>query len=345
MANAYDADAGAYDDLGEDEFAELHEDELPPEDDELPPEDEISVEARARAMGWKPKAEFRGDPARWTDAATFVEVAEQQLPVLRDQNRRMSERLARQDTELSSLRNSLEEQKRAVQDAINLARRSDQRGYDRALRELKERQREAVSAGDTEAYDQVEEQIQALEQTRAEVVEEAPMRAPPAAPPGPQPDPAIQSFVAANPWFTDGRRPALKAMMIAMHQAVLSEGRIADLPAQLAEAKRRTAAQFPDEPELQDGAPMSTPPRRPPPRRTAAPVAAPRGPVASRSQPGPRAGASPFDRLPSGERAEAQAAYARMKRADPGLTAEEYVAMYEDPHADVLALREQHRRK
>ena len=62
------------------------DDEEDGEDDDPP---EITLEQRARAMGWKPLAEYRGDPRRWTDAAEFIRKGEEELPVLRDQSRRI----------------------------------------------------------------------------------------------------------------------------------------------------------------------------------------------------------------------------------------------------------------
>lgn len=331
-----------YDDLGGD-FDEL-EDELPGAGDE------VSDEDRARAMGWKPKHEYRGPPERWTDAATFLARGEEELPILRDQNRRMSERLARLDPELETMRATIAEQRQAIRDAVELARRADDRGYQRALLELKTQQREAVEAGDTTAFDLVSEQITALETTRAAAPSTSTAE-PPAPPPPPPPpakpalDPAISAFVQENSsWFRDPKRPELGNMMIAMHNAVIAEGAFPnDVAAQLVEAKARLAERYPEHTDLA-GEPMATPPRAAPPRRPAAPFAAPRGaPAAAPRRP---AGGSPFNQITDpGEREAARGAFERMQRNDPGLTAEEYVALYNDPHADVLALRQQYRSK
>ena len=48
------------------------------------------IEARARAMGWRPQEEFNGDPAKWKPAEDFVAKGENDLPVLRENMRRMT---------------------------------------------------------------------------------------------------------------------------------------------------------------------------------------------------------------------------------------------------------------
>ena len=45
--------------------------------DEQQTEQPRDIEAEARKHGWRPKEEFKGDPARWTDAETFVKRADE----------------------------------------------------------------------------------------------------------------------------------------------------------------------------------------------------------------------------------------------------------------------------
>lgn len=323
-------------------YDDYDDEELEPLDD--PNDHPVTDEERAMAQGWKPRHLYRGPAENWTDAATFLQRGETELPILRDQNRRMSERLARVDTELETLRNTVAEQRQAVQDAISLAKRSNEAGYNRALKELEDERRAAVEAGDTVAFDQVQEQIEALKENRPDA------EPPPPPPPEPKPagiNPAVLKFVSDNAsWYNDATRPVLRNMMVAFHQEVMSEGQISDMGEQLEEAKARLIERYPDQTDISgEPAVPATPPRRPatPAARRAAAVASPRGAVPSGRLP-PR-GASPFEQIPAAERADAKAAYERMRRQDPELTAAEYCAMYVDPHADVLALRKTHRSK
>ncbi len=324
----------------DDEFEEDLEDEALDEqpDDEAP----VSIEDRARAMGWKPQSEYRGDPRRWTDAATFIAHGEEELPILRDQNRRMSERLARNEGQMATMQKSLTEQAQAVKDAIALARRADEAGYQRALRELKAQEREAASTGDVETFDQVQEQIKALETTRATVeTPAAPVEDPPAAPPPQALAPEINAFIRENAdWFNDATRPYLRDAMIAMHNAVIKEDSTVPVAEQLVLAKERMAAAYPEILGDEDGEqmPAPTPPRRP--ARRPASALPPSAPVPPR-----RPGASPFDAITDQvERDEAKRAFESLKRHDPDMTAREYMTIYSNPHVDTLELRRQRKK-
>ena len=297
-----------------------------PADDEL---GEVSTEDRARAMGWKPQHEYRGDPRRWTDAAEFIAHGEDQLPILRDQNRRMSEKIARFEGEVSTLRNTVAEQAEAVKHAMDLARRADTTGYERGLRELKAKQREAVSVGDMETFDQIDEQIRAAETERAKdtTYVTTPIRAaePVAAPVVAQVDPETSAFVAANPWFN--QRPILKSAMIEAHKALVAvEGvqKGAALADQYERAKDDVVAAFPH------FFPSGTPDPDPDPTPTATPRPKLRAPALTPNGQAPRPrGGSPFMRIEDPtERKQAEDAFASIKRQDPGATAEEYIAIY-----------------
>jgi hypothetical protein len=331
--------------------------------DEFLEGDPITVEEQARAMGWKPLSEYNGDPRRWTDAEAFVKKGLEELPVLRDQNHRLTTKLTRMGTEIGNLRNTVTEQTKAVQDAIRMARTASQAGYDRAMRELEAKRREAAQTGDMDSFDQIEEQIEALETERAKVdgppapSGEAPA---PHVPPGAQGaglDPAVTAFTRdpANRWFFDAKRPHLKQSMIALHGAVLNEGEILDVGEQLEEARARLVEMYPEdfagrraareEPAAdpddadEDDAVTERRPVVPAARRSAvgAPSRAPIVPNGRRR--------SPFDEIADPtERGQAKQAYERMKGMDPGLTEAEYMALYTNPHADALELRSKRKR-
>lgn len=330
MAGAPLPEDDQYDD---EQLDEIGEDEEGGDDAALEPEFAPSDRDRAVQMGWKPRHQYRGPPENWSDYPEFLAKADEEMPVLRDQLRRTTDRMARQANEIEGLQRTLAEQSQAVKDAINLARRADERGYQRALRELKEQQRQAVAEGDTNAYDQIEEQIAAMETERAAEPEPAPVAAAPPPPAQAAGNPAVNDFVAANrSWFNDGARPYLRQAMAAFHGVVLAEGRITDVAQQLAEAKRRVASQYPD-----DAPDLGVTVRRaaPPPQRRAAPVLTPNG----GGEAPRRRGSDPFEQIDEAERPDARKAFANARRFDESLTAAEYVALYINPHADALALR------
>jgi hypothetical protein len=357
MSHAYDPvdDEPLDDTLPLDEVDEGLEDDADGEADPPP----VSGEDRARAMGWKPRAEYRGDPRRWTDWPEFLQKGEEELPILRDQNRRMSERLARLEPQVETLRQTVSEQAAAIKRAESTAQRADEAGYQRALRELKDQQRAAVREGDEETYDAVQEQIDAMEAKRAET--QAPAPAPAEASPPNGRDPAIEAFVAANAqWFNDTTRPYLRAGIIANHNVIIQENNAKGLglsvAQQLERAKARLVRDYPDDfprehratpppaeeddEEIEEVADPA--PRRQAPARRTAGVLAPSGAPLGEGQ-GRRRPADPFDRLDPADRADARAAYLRARANDPKMPASEYVELVLNPHADALELR--HKRK
>ena len=288
---------------------------------DLAPADEpVTDEQRARAMGWKPFAEYRGDPRRWTDYPEFIRRGEEELPIIRDQNRRLSEKVARFEPELASA-------SKAARDALALARASEQRGYDRALAEQKAAARQAVAEGNTEAYDDAQAEIDRIE--AAKRIAAAPAQE---EPPAPEPErepiwPETQAFLDANPWFhTDA---ALAKSMIAYHSGIVESRPDLSRAAQYALAKKRVAEDFPG--RIPGDQPV---PRTDPPRQRRAMVLEPGG-----ETPRERRG-SVWDQIEdAGERADCRAAFTNMQRHDEGLTAEEYVSLYLNPKQDVIALR------
>lgn len=324
------------------------------EDDDLLDNEEdggtggVSIEAQARARGWKPLEEFNGPPSRWRTAEEFLRIGDSDNRILREEVRRLGTQNERLERQVGDLLNSAEEQREALSEMRELARRADERGYARALADLKAQRKEAVEEGNTALFDQLDEQVRELETERARPTAPTPAPTPtPTPPPAPEPAPTIApeivAFSEANPWFQTDQE--LNRVMLANFSAVQVRypgWPLADL---LEEAKQRTADEFPHKAatmgvELQetdegdDNAPA--PPPRPAPRRSGT-VARPNG-----QGPGRRRAPSGWDTITDpAERAQAQAAFERIKKSDPDYTVAEYLAVYNDPHADAIELRRQ----
>lgn len=117
------------------------------------------TEDDARRMGWKPREEFAGDEADWSDWQEWLDVDSKTAPQLRHRNKVLSRKLDQLDRGYKKIERTLD----GVKGFID---RSEQRGYERAMAELKERQREAVADADPDAYDRASEQIDRLEADR-----------------------------------------------------------------------------------------------------------------------------------------------------------------------------------
>jgi hypothetical protein len=313
-----------------------------------PVTDDPAIEVRAREMGWKPLAEYRGPPGKWQPAADFISRGENILPIVRDQNRRLTERLGKLETEFGALRATATEQLQIIKDLREMGRTADQRGYNRALAEIESKKRAAVESGDTKAYDQLVEQAEALSSQRPTAVAAEPVR--PAVetprPTAPQVTAPVQAFLAANPWMNS--KKLLGDTMIAFHQEILNERGATqdvlnvnpDLDRELLEeAKSRVVEKYPE----RFGAPPRDPAPPQPRHRRAAAVAQP---TAEPPAPRPGATAATINSIQDpAERAEARDAYNRMKRNMPDYTEAEYMALYSDPHGDVLEMEQKRRTK
>ena len=301
-------------------------------------EAEAAIEARAREMGWKPLAEYRGPPGRWQPAKDFIERGENILPIVRDQNRRLTERVGKLEGEISGLRSTAQEQLQIIKDLRDMGARANQQGYERAMAEIKTNQRKAVEAGDTVAYDQLVEQAEALESGRP--APPAP-KTEPAAPPAPQASPATQAFLSANAWFRNDQ--FLNRKMIDAHLDVIQEGQIVDEAAQYEEAKHRLIDAYPD--RFGVPPPLTPPPQpaRVPGRRASAVAAQTPGDGAPPRAPG-SAQVTIASIADPADRAQAREAFNRMKRQLPDYTEAEYMALYSDPHGDVLTLQQKPRK-
>jgi len=116
--------------------------------------EEKAIEEKAGKMGWTPKEEFKGDPAKWRPASEFVERGENMLPLVKAQ-------IKRQDKEILELKETLRQ-------FGEYNTKAEQRAYEKAMQDLKQQRADAIAAGDGVAFDKVDT---AIEQLKKDVVE------------------------------------------------------------------------------------------------------------------------------------------------------------------------------
>lgn len=150
-------------------------------DPEQPEEGEL--EARARRLGWAPKDQWRGDPAKWKTAEDFLALSSEKLPVA-------LERLRKQDAELTSVKKQLDVLSKRVVD-------QDKRGYERAMAEIRAGKKQAVADGDTAAFEAFEAKEDELRKAAPEPE--------PAKKEEPVESPDITSWKSKNKWFGNKR--------------------------------------------------------------------------------------------------------------------------------------------
>lgn len=131
-----------------------------------------SEEEKARENGWKPKDEYDGDG--WVDAGEFNRRAE------------LFDKMSSQNKVIKSLNKKLDA---LVKHNQNL----EQRTREKVIAELEQKRREAVSYGDTAAFDDAERQLNEVRSEESALnVDDAPAQEIPT---------AVAEFAARNKWF------------------------------------------------------------------------------------------------------------------------------------------------
>jgi len=98
----------------------------------------VDFVAEAAKMGWSPLEEFKGDPKHWTDAETFYNRAVQFMPIAK--------------ATIKKLSNKIDAMEREQKKASEFFSKAEQRGYEKAMFDIKVRQEAAVESGDVEAF-------------------------------------------------------------------------------------------------------------------------------------------------------------------------------------------------
>ena len=253
------------------------------------------VVERARRLGWRPQEEYNGR-REWVPAEKFIETAENELPVLRENLRRLDNLYTK---DVGSLKNELSEVKQVLTDFREFSTRAEQRAYEKARRELLEKRDVAVAHADTETFKQIDKEIEALDTT---VKPKAPE---PKKEDGlPPPDPAITAWIAENAWFTTD--PEMMAYAKAQDQFLMTAKPGMSVADRLAEVKNRTKKEYPDK----FGNPK---------REQASSVAEPGAPPTRQKK------GKSYDDLP----ADAKAACDKYVKTIPGYKREDYVRDYD----------------
>ena len=149
-----------------------------------------TVEERARRMGWTDQETFRGDKAKWVDAATFVKNGEESLPILRERLRTME----RTNADLSK---TAAEFKKMSDSAFD-------RAYKKAKSDLEAEIEAKAAAGDGKGAKEAAKELAELEGEKKER-DAAGDR-----------DPVFDAWVAENSWYTQDTELAAEAEGVAL---------------------------------------------------------------------------------------------------------------------------------
>lgn len=178
------------------------------------------AETKARAMGWQPKEDFKGDPEKWVSAKEYVERGENLMPLIKAENRRLSsrvEQLTAKVTESETLLKNAQESIEALKEFNSEANRRAMKESREAIVGLIEEAREEGKVKDEielgSRLHAVDAAIKEAEKSSGK--EEKPKENGKEAAIDPTQTAEFKAWAEANPWFQTDRRRTGLAMGIA----------------------------------------------------------------------------------------------------------------------------------
>ncbi|HTD72099.1 MAG TPA: hypothetical protein VK652_01125 [Steroidobacteraceae bacterium] len=210
------------------------EDEVQAAEGEDGGDDEVSeIEAKAIEAGWKPKAKWRGDTSRWTDAETFLDRTKpakirESVDDLTRENRELKKQVAAEK--------ALFEKRLEKMETLNKVQRKKMYG------EIEAARRAAVEVGDTAEYDrqnQMEQQLYEAEQEAGKpTAKEEPEKG------AKQPHPDVERWVNENPWFTKSKM--LNRAAEGIHEQLMEDEPGLTIAENLAKTRAEIIRRFPE---------------------------------------------------------------------------------------------------
>jgi len=158
-----------------------------------------SIHAEAETQGWVPKENFRGRESDWVDAETFVKRGREILPLLRKNNDNLMKDLSATREQLKEFREAAEEFKKFQKDSYE--RKAND--YERRILEIKENRAQAISDGDGQKVNALDE---ALDEAKDSLREAQQAVKDTAVVPNQTIEPGLQNWIDRNQWFGTDKR-------------------------------------------------------------------------------------------------------------------------------------------
>ena len=187
---------------------------------------EITVEDKARTLGWKPKEEFSGPEEKWVDADTFVENGEKHAALAIDNNKRLME-------EVAQLKRLREADSKKFEKMLKLE-------TERVRKEYEEKKEQAYREGDFDKYRDMEKRLSEYHKIEKEIEDES-SHSPEI---NPDHQRAVEEFEKRNEWYST--RPSMRIYATHMSDKIANEAPNLTAEQHLREVERRVQEEFPD---------------------------------------------------------------------------------------------------
>lgn len=164
--------------------------------------DNTQIEVKAREIGWRPQAEFKGDPEKWVAADEYLRRGEEVLPLVKAENRRLHEKTDKLSAEIARLTGALGEQQKSMGEFREFAAAQLKERLIDQKRQIAAQLREARKDENDTLIETLEEQLEENAEARQALAKApAPAPAAPAAPQQVVETPEYKEWIGNNPWF------------------------------------------------------------------------------------------------------------------------------------------------
>jgi hypothetical protein len=183
---------------------------------------EPTIEEQAKAIGWVPKEQFRGDADKFVDAETYLTRGKEFIPFLRASNKRLEDQVGSMKGELEATKSLLRANAAALEEinksTAEQVKAAAEKAKAEALRELEVARKD----GDVDAAVAAQQKADAATKTAED-----------AAKPKPKPNgelttpPGWDGFIRDNPWWNED--PVMRAASTAVTAQLAASGVLAGL--------------------------------------------------------------------------------------------------------------------
>lgn len=201
--------------------------------------DEQTVEEKARAIGWAPKEEFRGDPAKWVDAETYVKKGEEFIPFLQASKRKLEGEVTTVRGEVAQLKTTLRAANEAIAALKEFNTEASRKQAKEKIVDLKTQIKEARTQNDVDTELDLQSELRETETALATADKDKGKDGGTTTtatngsgnPPDYTQTPEWKQFLSDNPWFESNRR--MRAVAVEISRELAESGALNSLtPAQ-----------------------------------------------------------------------------------------------------------------
>jgi len=175
---------------------------------------ERNYEAEARAEGWRPLEQFKGDHAKWIDAEEFVKRGENILPLVKAQNGKLKGELEVTKRDIAEMRKNMEEFKLFHEETAAKLKKDAAQAYSKAEADLKAARKQAREDGDDDKVDEINDAIVDLKKEAEKEAAKAVKAPTNKSGEDISKTPEFQAWAKENEWFGSDERKSRLAVAV-----------------------------------------------------------------------------------------------------------------------------------